>query len=687
MIRALARAAVKVVAACLSLAVALVAAFELSARLRDPVSLHRLQDISPVVRGDDGQIIHAFLSSDEKWRFETSLAMAPPFYLDLLINYEDRRFYRHFGVDPIAMARAALDLLSNGRIISGASTLTMQTARLLEGQAPGVRGKLAQMVAARRLEIDHDKSEILAAYLTLAPFGGNLEGLSAASRRYFNKPATLLNDREIALQVAIPQAPEARRPDLNLPGALAARGRVLIRAETFGLVSAEAVEDLSNRSLRIADAPQSNGARSAAGELKARRPGAAAWSSLLQAETQERATAILRQALQDQPEQVNAAALIVRNMDGAVIAHVGNARGIDGPAGYLDLTAAIRSPGSALKPVIYGLGFELGLAHPRTKFVDEPVRFGAYGPENFSPQTPSTLTLREALARSLNTAAVALLQEVQPKVMAERLEDYGVDLRLPSAEEPGLSIALGGLGITARDLARIYLALANGGAAGALRLTPDDPGGPRVLLSEGAAWGVTDALTIAAPAEGAVPLKARDGSARIAFKTGTSHGRRDAWAAGYDRDHTIVVWIGRPDGGPTPEMSGRATAVPALLNLFGVLPTPAKGVLGEPPPGTPEIAWTEPPRRLAFLGSSAKESPLRITFPVPSGEITLSSQTAPIPLRASGGARPYTWLVNRLQLEAGSSVTTVGAFKPGPNLLTLVDANGATVAAEIWARE
>ena len=687
MLRALGRAALLGVAGCLAVLAALVAVFELSARLRDPVSLHRLHDLSPVVRGDDGQIMHAFLSSDEKWRFATSPAMAPPFYLDLLINYEDRRFYRHYGVDPVALARAARDLITNGRVVSGASTLTMQTARLLEGQAPGLWGKLAQMVAARRLEIDHDKSEILAAYLTLAPFGGNLEGLSAASRRYFNKQPAALNDRETALLVAIPQAPEARRPDLNLPGALAARGRVLIRAEAFGLVSAEAVEDLSNRSLRIADAPQSNGARAAAGELKARRPDAAAWSSLLQAETQERATAILRQALQDQPEQVNAAALIVRNMDGAVIAHVGNARGIDGPAGYLDLTKAIRSPGSALKPVIYGLGFELGLAHPRTKFVDEAVRFGAYGPENFTPMTPSTLTLREALARSLNTAAVALLQEVQPKVMAERLEDFGVDLRLPSAEEPGLSIALGGLGITARDLARIYLALANGGAAGALRLSPDDPGGRQALLSEGAAWGVTDALTIAAPAEGAAPLKARDGGARIAFKTGTSHGRRDAWAAGYDRDHTVVVWFGRPDGGPSPGMSGRATAVPALLNLFGALPTPATGVLKDPPGGAPEIAWTSPPRRLAFLGSSTRESPLRITFPVPGGEITLSTQSAPIPLRASGGSRPYTWLLNRNQLESGASVTTAGAFKPGPNLLTLVDANGSTVMAEIWARE
>lgn len=672
---------------CMATCLALVCAFELSARLRDPVSLHRLHDVSPVVRGDDGRIMHAFLSSDEKWRFPALLDDAPAFYLDLLITYEDQRFYSHPGVDPLALARAVVDFIVNGRVVSGASTLTMQTARLLEGQGPGLRGKLAQMIAARRLEIDYDKSEILTAYLTLAPFGGNLEGLSAAARRYFDKPAVALNDRESALLVAIPQAPEARRPDLNLAQAQAARDRVLVRAAASGTVTAEVAADLSRRSLRIATLSQTNGARSAAGELKAQRPDATVWSSYLTPDAQKRAATILRQALRTLPDQVNAAALVVRNRDGAVIAHVGNARGIDGPAGYLDLTRAVRSPGSALKPVIYGLGFELGMAHPQTKFTDEPVRFGSYSPENFNLMTPSTMTLREALARSLNTAAVALLDKVRPQRMIERLDRFGVSVRLPSSDEPGLSVALGGLGVTARDMAQIYLALANGGVAGALRLAPGETGKQRVLLSPGAAWGVTDALTLAAPTEGAVPLKARDGRARIAFKTGTSHGRRDAWAAGYDRDHTVVVWFGRPDGGPVPEMSGRATAVPALMTLFGVLPNPATGVLPSPPRETPEIAWTKPPRRLAYLGSPAQDSPLRITFPAPGGEITLSAENAPIPLRASGGVRPYTWLVNHQQLESGADITTVGLFKPGPNRVTLVDANGGTVDAGVWVRK
>ena len=561
--------------------------------LMGPPSLPKAAVVSTTVLDRNGELLRAFTTPDGRWRLPAEPHEVDQRYLAMLMAYEDRRFGTHSGVDPLAFVRAAYLFVKRGRLVSGGSTLTMQVARLIEGEHEKTAGgKFRQIVRALQIERALTKDEILTLYLRLAPFGGNLEGVRAATWAYYGKEPRRLSIGEAALLVALPQAPGLRRPDRFHDAAKTARSRVLARAVQAGIIT-----DAEADKAALEPVPR---ARSEFPKLSphlteaeiARRPDVRVHRTTLIGQVQTNLETLARGHVRGLGERLSAAILVVEHKTGEILAHVGASDYFDERRlGAVDMTAAVRSPGSTLKPFIYGLGFESGIVHPETLIEDRPTRFGAYTPKNFDDEFRGTVTIREALAQSLNIPAVKVLNAFGAARLVTRLKRAGVQPVLPGDGEPTLAIGLGGVGLKLSDLAQLYAALANGGEAPELRHlqkspsallsptallqvsptpTPSPQGGGeaaklRRLMGPVAAWYITDILKDAPP-----PPSATGG--RIAYKTGTSYGYRDAWAVGYDGRHTIAVWVGRPDGASTAGLTGRVAAAPRCR----CRPTPAR---------------------------------------------------------------------------------------------------------------
>jgi penicillin-binding protein 1C len=650
-----------------------------------PLPLELARDLSVTVLDRNGRLLRAYTAADGRWRLPLEPAQVDQRYLAMLIGFEDKRFYRHHGVDPWAIGRAAWQLARHGRIVSGGSTLTMQVARLLLGEhRRTAAGKLRQALAALRLERRLGKDEILRLYLRLAPFGGNLEGARAAALAYFGKEASRLSLAEAALLVALPQAPELRRPDRSPAAAKRARNRVLAHAaarqiipfEEAGRAMAEPVpssrRDFPQLAPHLADAEVQHD--------KARLVHVLTLDAGLQANLER----LVEEHAEAQPGRLSAALIAVEHRTGEVLAQVGSPGYLDGDRfGALDMTSAVRSPGSTLKPIIYGLAFEAGLAHPQMLIEDRPVRFGAYVPKNFDQDWHGTVTVRMALAQSLNIPAVKVLDALGPGKLYGRLTQMGASPVLPKGAEPTLAMALGGLGLRLSDLAMLYTALGRGGEQVPLRWRRDPPeprteGPPRRLLTPVAAWYVTDILR-QAPA----PAHARPG--QIAYKTGTSYGFRDAWAVGYDGRHAVAVWVGRPDGTATPGLAARTAAAPLLFDAFARL-SPQRAPLPPAPPGALRQATRELPPPLQHFGNPEAaaagaylDPPVQIAFPPDRAELAFEDiEGDAIPVKAQGGALPLVWLLDGVPLEsdAAKRETALSVSGRGFFTLTVIDAKG-----------
>jgi penicillin-binding protein 1C len=630
----------------------------------------------------EGRLLRAYADAQGRWRLPVELAAVDPRYVEMLIAYEDRRFRTHAGVDPLALLRAAVQFVRNGRVVSGGSTLTMQLARLLEPRANrSLAAKLRQIVHAIALDRRLSKDEQLALYLNLAPFGGNLEGVRAASFAYFGKEPRRLSLAEAALLVALPQAPEARRPDRAAALTRAARDRVLDRIALTGRIPADEIAMARRSSVPDLRRPLPALAAHAADQAAAAAPGRRVVRLTIDAELQKSLESLARERARALPAEVSLAIVAVDHATGEVRARVASADYFDAQrAGQVDMTQALRSPGSALKPLIYGLAFEDGVAHPETLIEDRPLRFGAYAPENFDLTFQGTVTVRRALQWSLNVPAVALLEKVGPARLQARLAQAGAPLVLPRGEAPGLAMALGGVGIRLTDLTMLYAAIARGGMAVALRERAGEAvPQPRRLLEPVAAWSVGHVLTGTPPPDNAA-------GGRIAYKTGTSYGYRDAWAVGFDGRHTIGVWVGRPDGAPVAGMLGRTAAAPILFDAFAraglppaPLPPPPKGVLFA------STAKLPPPlqRFRPDAHSGGAEPALRILFPPNGARVDLSNEVGqrdPLALKIAGGVEPLTVLVNGLPAPVHGNRRTLFVQPDGPGFLrlTVIDARGAT---------
>ena len=632
---------------------------------------------SHVVLDRDGRLLRAYATEDGRWRLRASVEDVDPRFIKLLLAYEDRRFYTHHGVDPRAFVRAALQLIRERHIVSGGSTLSMQVARLMEPREHrSINAKLRQVTRALQLEYALSKNDILGLYLTLAPYGGNLEGIRAASLAYFGKEPRRLSLGEAALLVALPQSPELRRPDRHPERAQAARDRVLDRAVAQGVVPRDEVAHAKLEPVPNARKALPAWAPHAADNIVAFERDRRIHRLTIEAPLQARLETLARERAIALGPDISVAILAVDNESGEVRARVASSDYFDKRrAGQVDMTRALRSPGSTLKPFIYGLGFEDGLIHPETLIDDRPARYGSYTPENFDLTFQGTVTVRKALQLSLNVPAIAVLGKVGVNRLSARLTEAGAGLVLPKGEAPGLAMGLGGVGITLNDLTMLYAALARGGVAQPLIERQGDAVTPRRLLDPAAAFYIGNILIGAPP-----PDNAPHG--RIAFKTGTSYGFRDAWAVGFDGRMTVGVWVGRPDGSPVPGLVGRASAAPILFDAFarsGHAPAP----LPPSPKGALFAASAKLPPPLQRFGRAdgSNVSPPRIMFP-PDGarlELAAGRPSDPVALKIAGGSGPLTVMVN------GVPIPVVGGrralfFQPdGPGFvrLTVMDARGA----------
>lgn len=646
--------------------------------------LPRVQEagFSTEVVDRDGRLLRPYSAEEGRWRLKASLADADPRFVTMLIAYEDRRFHSHHGVDPAALARAAWQWLSNGRIVSGGSTLTMQVARLIEPRNErSIVAKLRQMVRAVQLERAFGKNEILSLYLSLAPYGGNLEGARAASRSYFGKEPRRLSLAQSAMLVALPQSPEARRPDRAPDIARKARDRVLDRMTQAGLVPADEIASAKTESVPLARLPMPAFAPHAADQALAALPGRNPIRLTIEAPLQKNLETLARERARALGPDISVAIVAVDHASGEIRARVASSDYFDDSrAGQVDMSQAVRSPGSALKPFIYGLGFEDGLVHPETLIEDRPTRYGNYAPENFDQTFQGTVTVRRALQMSLNVPAVALLDKVGASRLTTRLAQAGGPLALPRGEVPGLAMGLGGVGVKLADLTMLYCGLARLGTTVPLVERTDDLAAARPLqrlLDPVAAWYAGNALIGTPPPENAAHN-------RIAFKTGTSYGYRDAWAIGFDGNRTIGVWVGRPDGAPVPGLIGRVAAAPILFDAFartGQSPAP----LSPAPKGAIMAATGKLPLPLQrfqpglLVGDNAQAP--RILFPPHGSRIELSAaggKAEPVALKIGGGAEPLTVLVNGMPVTApvGKRVIFFDPEGPGFVRVTVMDANG-----------
>jgi penicillin-binding protein 1C len=675
--------------AAASVAAALIAASAFAAWVASlgPPPLQQARQVSTTIVDRNGKLLRAYAMADGRWRLPVDARTGvDPGYIKLLLAYEDRRFYTHGGVDPLALGRAAFQLVSRGHIVSGGSTITMQLARLMEPwRERSVYAKLRQVVRALQIERVLNKDQILDLYLALAPFGGNLEGVRAASIAYFGKEPKRLSVAESALLVALPQSPETRRLDRYPELASTARDRVLDRMVEDGSVSVEDAAQAKATPVPRLRKPMPILAPHSADQAIATVKDADVIALTLDSSLQKVLEALARDRAIALGPNISAAIIAVDNESGDVLARIGSPDYFDERrAGQVDMTRAVRSPGSTLKPFIYGLAFEDGFVHPESLIDDRPIRFGSYAPENFDMTFQGTVPVRKALQLSLNVPAIALLDRVGSSRLSSRLKQAGANLVLPKDEAPGLAMGLGGVGVTLQDLVQLYAGLARLGNTRPLReimIAKDEERDPLRLMDQVAAWQVGNVLIGTPPPENAAHH-------RIAFKTGTSYGYRDAWSVGFDGRLTIGVWVGRPDGAQVPGLIGRAAAAPILFDAFArtgklpaALPKPPKGALVASNAKLPL-----PLRRFRPVGELVRaggEQAPHIQFPLNGSRIDVDrsagAQFSAMPVRVAGGVLPMTMLVNGVAVGEIDGRRQRLVEPPGPGFarLTVIDATGA----------
>ena len=527
-------------------------------------------DLARVVLAEDGTPLWRFADANGVWRYPVRNEDVSPYYLEALLTYEDRWFYQHPGVNPMALGRAAWQNFTGGRVLSGGSTLSMQVARLLDPHARTVPGKLRQLWRTAQLEWHLSKAQILNLYLNRAPFGGTLQGVAAASWAYLGKSPQQLTRSEAALLAVLPQAPSRLRPDRHPGRAQVARDKVLRRLAAYQVWPQTAVDEALQEPLLLAPRQEPSLAPLLARRLN--RPHSPPLiHTTLDASLQRRLEDLLLGWRARLPEHTSAAIIVVETQTMAVRAYLGSVDINDARRfGHVDMITALRSPGSTLKPFLYGMALDAGLIHSESLLQDVPRRYGDYRPGNFSMGFSGPVSASSALALSLNLPAVQLLEAYGPKRFAADLRNGGVPLSLPALAEPNLALILGGAGSRLEDVVSGYSALARDGKSAKLRLQPQDELTERRMLSPGSAWIIRRILSGQARPD-------RDPNAEwvqrpaLAWKTGTSYGFRDALAVGVGPRYLIGVWIGRPDGTPVPGQFGLASAAPLMLQVHDVL--------------------------------------------------------------------------------------------------------------------
>jgi penicillin-binding protein 1C len=641
-----------------------------------PLDMSRLADNSTVIYAN--QIpIHVFHTQDEKLRILTQVNEVDPRYIQALLAREDQYFRLHPGINPFALVRAAYLWIRYGHIISGGSTITMQTARLLEPRPRKISSKIIECFRALQLEWHFSKNEILSIYMTLAPFGGNLEGVTAASFAYFKKSPLKLTADEIALLVALVQSPTLLRPDHHPKRAEFARNFILNLMEQKGLIENGQAQIQSQAQLPSIKTQLPREIPHLAWRLKKQHPHQKKIHTSINLEMQKKIEHLLQDYKSFLPVNANAAILIIDHIQNKPLVYLASRDFYNEEQhGFVDYICAYRSPGSTLKPFIYGFGFDMGLVKPDSYILDERRRFGAYSPRNFDKDIHGIVPIHEALRMSLNIPVVDILNQIGVLRFLGKLKEAGIEPQFPdSLEGPSLAVALGGMGMTLEQLVKLYAALPRGGEVMNLSyLQEDDVSIQSQILSKHASNQITNILTTTLD----------DEEHPIAMKTGTSYGHRDTLVIGYDQRFVVGIWIGLPNGSPMGPVSSRTLTVPLLTKIFKLLPNEQ---------ASPVQNINNPTMTLQNFSAALnyqdlyKNAPV-ISFPIHETVIELEKDEnglKPLPLTVTGGKRPYTWMINEaiFVTQCWQQKQFWTPQNKGFYTVSVIDADGKTASVQV----
>ena len=552
---------------CISLYMAILWAFPF------PHDAIENMEYSKSVFDKDGNLLRAFTGKDDCWLMPVELKELNPAFINATVSVEDKRFWRHHGVDPGAVLRAAGLNASNGRVISGASTISMQVIRLFEGRKRTLPNKIIEAAHAVYLERLYSKEDILKLYFEIAPYGGNIHGVKAASLRYFQKNPEDLSLAECALLAGLPQSPSRLRPDRYPGRAKERRDRVLLSMLKNGYITGSRFREASEEPVVAGNYPFPFRAPHFTRYVKYNSTGSGI-TTTLDPDMQYFAELAITEAVRDlRPRGVtNGAMVVIENGTGKVRAMVGSCDFFSfEDFGQINGSLSRRSPGSALKPFTYAIAFDRGLYTPGMVLADVPVQYSGYMPLDYDKKYRGPVTVRDALVDSLNIPAVNVLEDISYQSLYLFLKDAGVSTLNKPPGHYGLSLTLGSAGVNLLELTNAYAMLARLGVykpysfietAG---IKPDSSGR---LLSEGAAYLVSDILSDGQRLEAKGIYRDERTYPRVAWKTGTSYGHRDAWTVCYNPEYTVGVWIGNFSARPSKALVGLEAAAPVAIQIF-----------------------------------------------------------------------------------------------------------------------
>lgn len=536
--------------------------------------LPNLKSYSKVIYSNDGTLMSAFLTSDDKWRMRTELENVSPELIKAILKKEDNWFFWHLGVNPISIIKALIQNISEARIVSGGSTITMQTVRLLEPADRTYWNKFLEMLRAFQIELHYSKDEILETYLSLVPYGGNVEGVRSASFIFLNKPPDKLSLAEAVLLTVIPNDPNSLRIDTNPESARLKRNKWLKHFKNENFFSERDINDALYEPVIAGRYEIETIAPHLSNYLNMKLKKEEIHTTL-----DIRKQRIAERLLSNHVSRVrskdvsNGAVLIINNKTHAIEVYCGSADFYDNKnSGQVDGVRAIRSPGSTLKPGLYGLAFDMGILTPKMLLYDLPTDFNSYQPENYTNEYHGAVTAEFALRQSLNVPAVNLLKEVGFNKYLNLLIKAGFIQIKKDRRKLGLSLILGGCGVTLKELTEYFSSFANGGSLFPAVIEKGDYSTDSIkLFSSAACYMLSEILSGIERPDLPNELIQMTELPKIAWKTGTSYGKRDAWAIGYNPNYTIGVWIGNFDGKGAPHLAGAAMAVPLLFDLFNAI--------------------------------------------------------------------------------------------------------------------
>lgn len=637
-----------------------------------PFPEERLQKwaASPTVLDVKGRTMLSIVGRSEQRLQPIPLSKMSPWLIQATIAVEDERFHSHFGVDPLAVIRAAGQNIAARRIVSGASTLNMQVCRMMDNRPRTFRAKTIESFRAMQLDQLMSKDEVLQLYLNVAPYGGNIRGVEAASLAYFGKRAKDLSLGEAALIAGLPQSPSRYRPDKHLKKAVKRQRVVLYRMFKERMITRQQLREARASPIEVSKEPPCTNYRSAHAAWLALRRRPEGGRTTIDLDIQDEVEWLAQQHLRRLPVDTELAVVVIDIAESAIVAMVGSGDSSDPSDGQVNGALAKRSPGSALKPFIYAAAFEMGRLNSESVVHDIPISRTGWRPSNFDRTFSGEVTVAEALRRSLNVPAILVAEAVGLARCCGVLEAAGVRLPTDAQRRGGLALAVGGIEVTLLHLTNAYATLGRRGIQKEPRLFADEPSTPVRALASNVCDSISDILSSRRRRPRGMEEKLGEHIPYFCWKTGTSAGRRDAWAVGHNYRFAVGVWVGRFRGTGRAAYVGAEAAEPLLARLFDL---PALRADVDPPPTAPILV-----RRPLSLPIEAAQD-LEITAPNSGDEFICFDDEVVIHPAANRSVR-LTWFLNGRLVDDRKVASLV--LPPGYYELRCLDATGQSSSVD-----